>query len=109
MVLLGDEVWGNLYITVYGGIGEDKLLFWERLYCENKSNKKKHFTVIGLTKLLCEPIFCILIIEGKEQLFDIWDGIYLSKEKVGYESYGEECFRMNVGYGNYHPGGTSCT
>ena len=74
-----------------------------------ETKKAKRFTVIGLTKLLCEPIFCILIIEGKEQLFDIWDGIYLSKEKVGYESYGEECFRMNVVYGNYHPGGTSCT
>ena len=50
----------------------------------------KHFTVIGITNLLAEHICFIVIIEGKKQLFDIQDGIDLSKYKVGYESYGEE-------------------
>ena len=44
--------------------------------------KAKHFTVIGLTNLLGEPIFCIVIIEGKEQLFGIWAGIDVCKEKL---------------------------
>ena len=42
-------------------------------------------------------------------MFGIRDGIHLSKEKVGDGSDGEECFRMNVGYGRYHPGGNSFT
>ena len=56
---------------------------------QRKTRKKKHFTFIGITNLLGEPIFWIVIIEGKEKLFDIRDDIYLSKEKVGDESDGE--------------------
>ena len=29
------------------------------------TEKQKHFTVIGLKNLLGEPIYCILIVEGK--------------------------------------------
>ena len=76
---------------------------------KGKQQGQKHFTVIGLTKLLGEPICCIIIIECKEELFDIRSGNDLSKEKVGYESGGEEYFCMHVGSGKYHPGGTSCT
>ena len=47
------------------------------------TRKNKHFTVIGLKKLLGEHICCIVIIEGKEKSFDILDGIDLSKDKVG--------------------------
>ena len=57
----------------------------------------KHFTVIGLTNLLGEPFFYIVIIEGKEKLFNIRAGIDFSKEKFGDDNDGEECFRMNVG------------
>ena len=78
------------------------------MYCTNKSNKKKKFTVIGISNLLGEPIFCIVIIEGKEKLFDIRDGIDLSKEKFGYDSDGEEYFHINLGSDKYHTGGPSC-
>ena len=71
--------------------------------------KAEHFTDIGLLKVLCEPICCIVTIESKEQLFNIWAGIDLYKEKVGDESDGEEYFRKNVGYVKYHPGESSCT
>ena len=56
---------------------------------QRKTRKKKHFAVIGITNLLGEPIFWIVIIAGKEKLFDTRDEIYLSKEKVGDESDGE--------------------
>ena len=79
------------------------------MYCTKESNKKKEFTVIGLTKLLGEPICCIVIIEGCEKLFDIRAGIDLSKEKFGDESDEEEYFRMNLGSGKYHQGGPFCT
>ena len=45
----------------------------------------------------------------KKKLFDFWDGIDLSKGKVGNDSEGEEYFHMNVGSDKYHAGGNSCT
>ena len=58
---------------------------------QRKATKKaKNFTVIGITNLLGEPICFIVIIEGKEELFDFRSGIYFSKDKVGDESDGEE-------------------
>ena len=109
MVLLGDEVVSDLYITGDGNIGGEKLLCEKGCISQRKATRKaKHFTVIGLTKLLGEPICCILIIEGKEKLFGIRAGID-SKEKFGYESDGEEYFHMNIGSSKYHPGEPSCT
>ena len=85
MVILGDEFGANLYMTGYGYIGGDKFLCEKGCIVQRKTTRKaKHFTVIGLKNLLGEPIFCIVIIEGKEQLFDILTGIDLYKEKVGY-------------------------
>ena len=91
MVLLGDGVGANLDTTGDGHIGGDKFICEKGCIEQRKTTiKLKHFIVIGLTNLLGEPICCILIIEGKEQCFYIWDGIDLSKEKVGDESGGEE-------------------
>ena len=90
MVILGNEVGGNLYMIGDGHIGGEKLLCDKVCIAKIKSTiKSKHFTFIGITNLLGEPIYCIVIIEIKEQLFDIHDGIGLFKQKVGYESYGE--------------------
>ena len=77
-------------MTGDGHIGGDKLVC-EKVYIPHRkaTKKAKHFTFIGLTNLLDEPICCIVIVEGKEKLFDIWAGIDLSKEKFGYESAGE--------------------
>ena len=69
----------------------------------------KHFTVIGITNLLGEPICCILIIESKEELFGIRAGIYFSKNKVGDESDREELLFMGVVSDKYHPGGPTFT
>ena len=110
MVLLGDEVGGNLDMNGVLHTGGEIFLCEKGCIALVKPTRKpKHSTVIGITNLLGEPICYIVIIEVKEQLFDIWDGIDLSKEKVGYDSDGEECFRMNVVSDKYHPGGTSCT
>ena len=91
VVLLGYEVGGNLDMTGDGHIGGEKLLCEKFCIAQIKATRKnKHFTVVGLTKLLGEPICCIVIIEGKEKSFDILDGIDLSKDKVGDDSDGEE-------------------
>ena len=90
MVLLGDEVGANLDMTGDGNIGGEKLLYEKGCISQRKATvKAKHFTVIGLTKLFGELIYCIEIIEGKEQWFDIWAGNDLSKEKVVYQSDGK--------------------
>ena len=63
---------------------------FECLYCTKKSDLTQHFTVIGITKLLGGPMCCVLIIEDKEELFDIIYRIIFSREKVGDESDREE-------------------
>ena len=86
MVLLGDEVGANLDITGDGHIVGDKFLCEKGFISQRKETiKAKRFKVIGLTNLLGEPIWCIVINEVKEQLFDICACIDLSKQKVGYE------------------------
>ena len=110
MVLLGYEGRANIDVNGDLHIVGDKLLVEKDFILQRKATiKAKHFTVIGITKLLGEPIYFIAIIEGKEQLFGILAGIDLFKKKVVYESDGEEEFRMNVVSVKYHPGGTSCT
>ena len=53
MVLLGDEVGDNLDMTGDGLIGGEKLLYDKSFIAQRKAKiKAKHFTVIGLTKLL---------------------------------------------------------
>ena len=90
-MIIGDEVGGNPSITGDVHIGGEKFICKKGCIAQRKATKKsKHFTVIGLTNLLGEPICCIVIVEGKERLFDIRDVNDLSKEKVGYESDGEE-------------------
>ena len=66
-------------------IGGEKLICDIGCIAQIKSTiKTKHFTVIGLTNLHGEPIFYVISVEDKEQLFDVWDGIDLSKDKFGY-------------------------
>ena len=66
MVLLGDEVGGNLDITGDGHIGRNKLVCEKGCIAQIKPTiKNKRLEVIGLTKLLGEPICCIVIIEQK--------------------------------------------
>ena len=66
MVIIGDEVGGNLDITGDVHIGGEKLIFEKGCISQIKSTiKAKHFTVIGITNLLGEYICCIVIIEGK--------------------------------------------
>ena len=63
MVLLGDEV--GVYIDMAGDahIEGEKLLCEKGCIAQIKATKKaKHFTVIGITNLLGEPICCIVII-----------------------------------------------
>ena len=91
MGLLGDKIGGNLDMTGNGHIGSEKVLCEKGCIAQIKSTKKtKRFTVIRITELLGEPIFCIVIIEGKEEPFGIMAGIDFSSEKVGDESDGEE-------------------
>ena len=57
MGLLGNEVGGNLEITGDGHMEGNKLLCEKGCISQIKSTRKaKHFTVIGITNLLGEPI-----------------------------------------------------
>ena len=67
MVLIGDEVGGNIEMTGDGHIGQEKFICEKVCIAQRKTIKKsKHFTVIGNTNLLGDLIFCIAIIEGKD-------------------------------------------
>ena len=66
MVLLVDEVGGDLEMTGNGHIGGDKVIYEKGCIAQRKAKKVKNFTVIGITNLLGETICCIVIIEGKE-------------------------------------------
>ena len=66
IVLLGDEIGANLDMTGDRHMGGGKFLCEKGCIAPRKSTRKlKIFTVIGLTNLLGEPIFCIVIIESK--------------------------------------------
>ena len=53
MVLLGEKVRGNIYMTGNGHIGGEKVLFEKGCISQRKSTEKvKHFTAMGLTNLL---------------------------------------------------------
>ena len=68
MVLIGYEFGGNLGMTGDGHTGGEKVLCEKDCISQRKTTKNvKHFTVIGITNLLGEPICCIVIIEGKEK------------------------------------------
>ena len=76
MALIGYEVGDNFIMTGDGNIGEDKLISETVCIVQRKATiKKKHFTVIGITNLLGEPFFFIVIIEGKD--FFLFLGLYL--------------------------------
>ena len=54
-------------MTGDGHICGEKVICDKGCIAKIKATKKaKHFTFIGITNLLGEPICCILIIEGKE-------------------------------------------
>ena len=66
MVLLGDEVGGNLDMNGNGHLVGEKFLCEKVCIAQRKSKRRvKYFTVIGLKNLLGETICCIVIIEGK--------------------------------------------
>ena len=66
MVLLGDEVGGNLDMNGNGHLVGEKFLCEKVCIAQRKATtKSKHFTVLGLTNLLGEPIFCIVTIKEK--------------------------------------------
>ena len=49
-----------------GHIGEYRVICEKGCIAQRKTTKiAKHFTVIGIKNLLGEPIFCIVINEGK--------------------------------------------
>ena len=49
---------------------------------QKEKKKVKKITVIGITNLLGEPICCIVIVEGKEELFGIRDDIDILRRKL---------------------------
>ena len=53
MVLLGNEVGGNLDITVYGNIGEEKLLCEKGCIAQRKPTRKTNISqLLGLQNYL---------------------------------------------------------
>ena len=77
-------------MTGDGNTGGQKLLCERCCIAKIKATRKeKCFTVIGLTNLIGEPYCCIVIIEGKEEFFDIRYVIDFYKDKVGDEIDGE--------------------
>ena len=58
MVLLDEKSGGNIYMTYDGYIGGEKVICDKVCIAKIKSTiKSKHFTFIGITNLLGEPIY----------------------------------------------------
>ena len=80
----------------------------EVLFHTNKLEKKdNHFTCMGFTNLLGEPVLCVVIVTGKEHSFQIEAGIDYDVMYVG-DVEDEDFFEKNVGEGKYFPGGPNC-
>ena len=110
MVLVGYKVGGNIDMNFDGHIGGEKVLYEKGSIAQIKSTKKRNISqLLGLKNYPGEPICCIVIVEGKEELFGIRYGIDFSKNKVRDESDVEEYFYMNIGSDKYHPCGPTCT
>ena len=72
------------------------------------SSNSKKFTLIGLTVLTCEPIMCILIIEGKRPNPSIEAGIDIRVTPTGSFSDSDFIWK-NCGNSKFFPGGPECT
>jgi hypothetical protein len=108
MCLVADEVSANTCQRGDGHPGGQKKL------CERGSvlyqqigKKDKHFTCLGFTNLLGDPVLCVIIVTGKEYSFAIESGIDYDVDPIGNVE-DEDCFEKNVGEGKYFPGGPTC-
>ena len=79
MVLLGGKVGGNIDMAGDGHIGGEKMICEKGCIVQRKYKKSKKFTVIGITTLIAEAIFCIVIIVGKKEPFYIRYGIFFQE------------------------------
>jgi hypothetical protein len=83
--LCADEVGCNTCMRGDGHVGGAKKIC-ERGCVPYKliGKKDKHFTCLGFTNFLGEPILCVVIVTGKEYNFTIEGGIDCNMEMIGY-------------------------
>ena len=110
LCLVADEVGCNTCMKGDGHVGGKKLVC-ERgcVPYETIGKKDKHFTVLGFTNLLGDPILCVIIITGKEEDLSVRLGIVDDDDVVAVGSIDDENFvSNNTREGMKFPGGPRC-
>ena len=75
---------------------------------QNKvSHNDRHFTVLGLTALDGSPVFCVIIIAGVKQMYEVKTGLDKDAKIVG-DTYDSDFFEKNRGKGKLYPIGPEC-
>ena len=90
------HVGGRKYCCEIGGIPQNK-----------SSYNDKHFTCLGFTALMGEPVMCVVIIAGMIEAYEVEVGIDVTAEVIG-NPLDKDYFEVNRGKGKMFPTGPKC-
>ena len=106
-VLVADELGGNLSQKGDGNLGGEKLMCEAGTVPRQRScTNDRHFTVLGFTNLLGEPVMCCVIIKGVNRNTAVETGLDFTKQL--FEGSDIDFIRFNYGEGKFFPGGPKC-
>ena len=103
-----DEVGSDTSQKGDGAVGGEKFVCDRGTSPKEKcSSKSKHWTLIGLTSLIGDPVMCICIFSGLNKLPLVEMGMDIFAETVG-DVLKPVFFSKNMGPGKLYPGGSTC-
>ena len=108
MCVVANEVGGNM--SQKGDVlvgGELMLTEPGQVSQRNISTKYKHYTLLGLTLLIGEPLMCVLIMAGDNPKPEVETGIDFFAEQIG-ASTDRDYIINNIGKGRRFPGEPTC-
>jgi hypothetical protein len=104
-VLFVDKVGNNTNMKDNGHVGGERLLKGKGQMAEvTAATSEAHFTVLGFTATMGEPVMCVTIFAASELTQELQLGIDIRAPMVK----GDESIRGNYGPGKRYPGAPTC-
>ena len=108
-VIVVDEVGSDLSPKGDVHIGGAKYACKKGTVPQNKvKHTDKHFTLLGFTTLSGEPVLCLVITAGGQELLAIENGIKPFVTQTYRDASDNDYFKKNFGPGKLFPGGPTC-
>ena len=109
MCLVVDEVGSDLSQKGDGHIGGAKYACEKGTHAQNKvQHTDKHFTLLGFTALTGEPVLCLVILAGVQEVLSVESGIDPFVTQTYGDASDDDYFDRNYGTGKLFPGGPTC-